>query len=232
MEAIEEMESIPNLLKVLRARGKSNKYKPYFAARGANKTPIEPVGKIRLVGTPHFDFLPTPFDQTSRPFPDSKESKELILSEEEIKQANLKVDAMLGFQRQAEQEKQNGKAWRLRDNFQFNEHVLALADLAVSRFGEPSKKELTTWVLEIGSWVDAGARAEDWKRAVEIVNGYSQPVISITGMTKAVKFAAQERKQGVPAVKEEFHPEWVPFVPRDESDCVPIPEHLKKRIRR
>lgn len=154
---------------------------------------------------------------------------EPTLSAEEIKQANLKVDAIFESQRQAEEAKKQGKAWKQRSSFSFNEHVLALADKCVTRFGEPSKRDLTTWVMEIGSWVDAGARVGDWERAEAIVSGYTQPVISITGMTKAIKFSVQERKNGqTPRPVEERHPEWVPFVQPDPAQFVPMPENLRR----
>lgn len=136
------------------------------------------------------------------------------------------MDAILDQERSAQAAKNSGKAWMHRTKFSFNEHVLALADKAVQIFGEPSKKDVTLWVMEIGSWVDAGARGEDWKRAREIVSGYSQPVVSITGMTKAVKFAAQERKNGGAEEKREpYHPEYekVVFDPEEEKKYVPNP---------
>jgi len=40
MNAIAEMEEIPNLLKVLRKQGKVNRYRPAFAARGAGNEPV------------------------------------------------------------------------------------------------------------------------------------------------------------------------------------------------
>ena len=50
--------------------------------------------------------------------------------------------------------------------------------------------------MEIGEWVDFGVRKQDWPRAVEIVSGFSAPVLSVTGMTKALKRACMERKDG------------------------------------
>ncbi len=144
-------------------------------------------------------------------------------------EANKEVDAILEQERLANQHK--SKSWRLRENFQFNEHALALADKCASRFGEPSKKDITLWVMEIGAWVDAGARAEDWQRAEEIVSGYSQPVISITGMTKAVKFAAQERKNGTTPQKEQepYHPEYEKFKFDPEQEAKYVPAPLRKK---
>ncbi len=138
--------------------------------------------------------------------------------------ANKTVDAILESARLGEIVNKL-KAWKQRDKFTFNEHVVALADLCVQRFGEPSKKDVTTWVLEIGSWVDAGARVVDWNRAVEIVSKYSQPVISVTGMTKAIKFSAQERKNGETPVEVE-RPEYRRFQPMDDSLFVPAPKRL------
>lgn len=117
------------------------------------------------------------------------------LTEQEKQQANAKMDAFLQAERAAMEAKKSGKAWKLRHKFEFNETILALADLCVSRFGEPSGNDVGIWLLEIGHWADVGVKPTDWNRAVEIVSGYSQPVVSVTGMTKAIKFAAQERKE-------------------------------------
>ena len=147
------------------------------------------------------------------------------LSEQDLKDVNRKVDILLEFEKKALDSKAEGKSWKLRNSFAFNEHVLALADLCAKRFGEPSKRDLTIWVQEIGSWVDAGARAEDWERAEKIVSGYSGPVVSVTGLTKAIKFASQERKNGTVPVstepREEDHPEWKKFVPEEKEYFVP-----------
>jgi len=74
MQAIAEMEAIPGLLSVLRERGKANKYRPAFVARGAKNDPDQPVGKIRLVGQP-VQKSTTGLDETSLENLDSKESK-------------------------------------------------------------------------------------------------------------------------------------------------------------
>jgi len=118
----------------------------------------------------------------------------LPLNAQEKQKAEAKMQAILEAERAAAEAKKSGKAWKQRSKFEFNENILALADLCVLRFGEPSGSEVSTWLMEIGHWSDVGAKPVDWKRAVEIVSGYSQPVLSVTGMTKAVKFATQERK--------------------------------------
>lgn len=141
--------------------------------------------------------------------------------------ANKTVDAILEGARLGETTNKL-KAWKQRNQFTFNEHVVVLADFCVQRFGEPSKKDVTTWVMEIGSWVDAGARSEDWNRAVEIVSQYSQPVISVTGMTKAIKFAAQERKNGVKPPDAQPHPEYQRFQPMDDNLFVPAPKRFAR----
>jgi hypothetical protein len=160
------------------------------------------------------------------------------LSEEEIQNiadaANRDVDRILEQERLAQEAKASSKSWMHRNKFSFNEHVQALADKCVQIFGEPSKKDVTLWVMEIGSWVDAGARAVDWKRAREIVSGYTQPVLSVTGMTKAVKFAAQERRNGTApeTPRESYHPEYEKFVadPEQDKKYHPMPEHLRRKL--
>ena len=124
----------------------------------------------------------------------TREPDSCVLSESEMGQVDVKMQAILEAERAAAEAKKSGKAWKQRSKFSFNENILALADLCVLRFGEPSGNEVSTWLMEIGHWSDVGAKPVDWKRAVEIVSGYSQPVLSVTGMTKAVKFATQERK--------------------------------------
>jgi len=155
------------------------------------------------------------------------------LSAEEIKKitksANKDMDALLEQERLAAENK--SKAWKHRQSFAFNSTILAFADLCVKRFGEPAKKDLSLWVMEIGSWTDAGATPDDWKRAEEIVSGYTQPVLSVTGMTKAVKFAAQERKNGQTPVetREPYHPEFeiVRADPEEDKKYVPNPNRRK-----
>lgn len=146
--------------------------------------------------------------------------------------ANRTVEAMLELERAAHAAETQGKAWKHREDFGFNEHVLAFADKCSQRFGAPSKRDITVWVLELGSWVDAGARVIDWERAEDIVAGYSQPVLTVTGMTKAVKFAAQERKNGTAPQsrepREEDHPEWKKFVAPENVKYVPAPP--RKRV--
>lgn len=153
------------------------------------------------------------------------------LSEEENQQVNDKVEAIIRGSIEAKKMEKAGKSWNHREKFQFNEHILAFADKCAQRFGEPTKKDISLWVEEIGSWVDAGGRVGDWERAVEIVSGYSQPVISITGMTKAIKFAIQERKNGIQAPREEYHPEYriVRADPEEDKKYTPMPENLRRR---
>lgn len=62
MVEIQEMETIPGLMKVLREKGKVNHYRPAFVAKGKGN---QPVGKIRPVGTP-VEVSSTPFAKTSR----------------------------------------------------------------------------------------------------------------------------------------------------------------------
>lgn len=166
----------------------------------------------------------------SQPHPDRESDEESIKKgiKDISRAANKKVDAILGYERQAKENKD--KSWKYRQSFAFHAGILAFADQCVKRFGEPTKKDLSLWITEIGSWTDAGAIPADWKRAEEIVAGYTQPVLSITGMTKAVKFAAQERKNGRQPV-EEMRPEYKKFVadPEQQKKYVPIPEHLRRK---
>lgn len=156
-------------------------------------------------GDPHGD--PHVSSQTVTPTLDSESESLREISDE----ANKTVDAILDQARKSEQQNK-AKSWKLRDKFNFNEHVLALADKCVQRFGEPSKKDVTMWVIEIGSWVDAGSRVSDWTRAEQIVAGYTQPIISVTGMTKAIKFAAQERKNKINQFNESTPRQFPTFV--------------------
>jgi DnaD/phage-associated family protein len=77
---IQEMELIPGLMKVLRARGKVNHYRPAFAARGKGN---EPVGKILPVGSP-VGKTSTGLGKTSRGKSDSKKKRgKKILNDDE-----------------------------------------------------------------------------------------------------------------------------------------------------
>jgi hypothetical protein len=107
-------------------------------------------------------------------------------------QADQKVNAILELEANAAKEKT--KNWTYREKFSFNADVLDFADLCAAQFGPPSKKELMLWIAEIGGWCDFGCRAKDWPRAKKIVDGFSTPVLSVTGMTKALRAARQERR--------------------------------------
>jgi len=157
----------------------------------------------------------------------NKKNKNKLDIAEIVKSANQSMDKQIKFM----QGRTENNSWTHRDKFSFNSDILVFADLCANRFGEPSKKDLPLWILEIGSWVDSGARAVDWPAAVEIVGKYTTPVISITGMTKAVKFAAQERKNGNPSqTQEPYHPEWekVKDDP-NEGKYVPVPAELRRK---
>jgi hypothetical protein len=137
-------------------------------------------------------------------------------------QADRKVDAILELEAQVE--KQKVKAWTYREKFTFNQDMLDLADLAQARFGPPSKKDLSLWIMEIGDWCDFGCRAKDWPRAIQIVSTFTTPVLSITGMTKAIRAACQERKTPAP---QENNPAYKKYVP-PEGNYVPRPANLPK----
>lgn len=112
-----------------------------------------------------------------------------------IQEGDKTMDAILEGERRYVAEKTKGKAWKHREHFTSNETMALLADLCVEKFGEPSKKELSLWLMEIGGWADFGCRPSDWTRALEIVKGYTTPAMSPTGMSKAIKTAAQERRE-------------------------------------
>lgn len=114
------------------------------------------------------------------------------LSDEEKAQANAKMDAILDQQRQAENAEVKGVSWTHREKFP--EMLRPLADLCVRKFGKPSKKDLKLWLMEIGDWYDNGCTTDDFTEAEKITAKYDTPVMSPTGMTKAIKYAAQQRK--------------------------------------
>lgn len=118
----------------------------------------------------------------------------------------------------------NKKSWPSRDKFAFNPDILAFADLCAMNFGAPRKKDVSLWIMEIGGWVDAGYKADDWVRAVEIVRGYSTPAMSPTGMTKALNLAAHERKTGSKRVN------LPPMIVREEKKFITREEAIKRGI--
>lgn len=129
---------------------------------------------------------------------DSNDNKHTLSEREKLEikhEANKTVDGFVESEKiKAEH---TGKEWKHREKFGFDPRFQVFADLAESRFGPPSKAEVGLWIQEIQQWIDVGAIQQDWQRAQEIIGKYSTPVMSITGVTKAVKFAAQERKKGV-----------------------------------
>lgn len=140
--------------------------------------------------------------------------------------ADRTMDALLDAERRFVQAQTDGKAWKLRDNFQHNETILMFADLCFQKFGQPSKRDISLWLLEIGDWVDRGFRPSDWKRACEITDKYDIPPAKPTSMTSALNTAAQERRN---KPKEPERPEHKPYQPK-EGNYVPRPAHLKPNI--
>lgn len=108
------------------------------------------------------------------------------------KTENQKSETYLEFEKM----KQGKQNWKYRDEFlSMGEEITDLADLCVSKFGAPSnKKELGLWIAELSDWLQNSVTSTDWKPALEIIDGYSNPVLTITGITKAIKYAARERK--------------------------------------
>lgn len=94
MLEIQEMESIPGLMSVLREKGKVNHYTPAFVSRGKGK---QPVGKIRPVGSP-VEEIPTSFSESSREKSDSKKTREKeILNDDESKVIAERVSTFTKF---------------------------------------------------------------------------------------------------------------------------------------
>lgn len=112
-----------------------------------------------------------------------------------ILEADKTMDAILQNERVFMEKFKLGKAWKGRDAFTNNEMTLFFADLCAKKFGAPSKKDTSLWLQEIGIWVDHGCRPSDWDHAMEIVKGYTTPAMSPTGITKAIKTAASERRE-------------------------------------
>lgn len=106
MGAIKEMEQVKGLLNVVRERGKANKYRPYYVARGVKNSPSEPVQKFRPVGVP-VQKSKTGFGETSPEKLDSKERKEekeipdSFFTAKEQAENDAKMKAILEAERQA-----------------------------------------------------------------------------------------------------------------------------------
>jgi hypothetical protein len=198
LDAIETLER-KGYLGVLRGEKRYNIYQPEFAAIGRGKEPVNSLDSSDNESTfspNESTFSPnesSPLDSNKR----NKSNKNIANKKnlETIKaKADRKVDAILEQEAKTQEAAKTGKSWSLREKFSFNQDMLALADLAQAKFGSPSKKELSLWVGEIGGWCDFGCRAVDWPRACEIVSTFTTPVLSVTGMTKAMKAAYMERK--------------------------------------
>lgn len=112
------------------------------------------------------------------------------ITDEEKKQANAKMDAILEQDRKALENRHI--SWEYREKFP--EMLRPLADLCVKKFGKPSKRDLTLWLSEIGHWYDCGCTPADFSAAERIAAKYETPPMSPTGITKAIKLAAQSRK--------------------------------------
>jgi hypothetical protein len=167
---------------------KGNVYTPSFVARGALK-PSENVVK-KVDSTPLDSVESSPQEEKS---PSSiKSIKELNTTKE--KKFDV-MDGILKSHEQAEEARNKGIAWKGRDAFP--ESHRKLADEAVRKFGSPSPRHISLWILEIGDWYSNGCTVADFRCAEEITKTYSTPVVTITGMTSAIKTCAQTRKQKI-----------------------------------
>lgn len=175
--------------------------------------------KLTLSNTPECDDVIDESEITSKTTSNFSETHKKSV----LEKANQKVDAILQLEAQASQEKVRG--WTYREKFSFNQDILDLADRCSEKFGPPSKRDLSLWIMEIGDWADFGIRAQDWARAQEIVAGFSVPILSVTGMTKALRAACLERKN--PSVQPE-RPELKKYVPEEGQKYAPRPEHLAR----
>jgi hypothetical protein len=110
--------------------GKKNIYTPEFAARADKKPSKERLVK-KLESTPVDQYESSPSEEN--PVPSYRELKELKkplaltdLENQQVKaEANKKVDAVLEFERKAQQAKADGKAWRGREFVQPEHYIYA-----------------------------------------------------------------------------------------------------------
>lgn len=140
--------------------------------------------------------------------------------------ADKTMDIILAGERAFVEEKMKGKTWKHRTAFATSEIMVLLADLCVLKFGEPTKKDIPLWMAEIQGWVAHGVLPRDWKRMLEIIAEYTTPAMGITGVSKAIKFAATERrekKEGVTYVRPEHKP-----IQAKTGNFVPPPANLGK----
>jgi len=222
-------------LTVKRESGKKNIYQPEFAARGNGSPTVQPVKKSDQSRNPTgpVSLLARTPDQSS---PSEENGDTSIKSlkrvntaheiSETIQAANKSMEFILAAERGYVLEKTKGKTWKHRKSFETTETAVLLADLCVLKFGEPAKKDLALWHQEIEAWVAHGVRPSDWTRMLEIISEYSTPAMSITGISKAIKFAATERrekKDNQTYVRPEHKP-----VQEKTGNFVPPPAHLGK----
>jgi len=128
MIAIQEMEAVPNLLKVLRERGKSNKYHPYFVARGAGNNPNQPIGKsdhpTKPVGQP----------VQKSPTPENLDSKERSLIKKRKKDPLIKNVVVVKGRRAKSKPATTTSADSVRHkNPHFEENLKTCGELGISQ---------------------------------------------------------------------------------------------------
>lgn len=205
-----EWLSEAGFLTIFRREGMSNIYKPmrYFS-----------IGTVPPQGTP-------PEELSLETTELSLENEELSLAQEgkmhnknnktqqdishekiskAIEAADMTMDRILAAERGYVLEKTKGKTWKHRQSFETSETAVLLADLCVMKFGEPAKKDIALWMQEISSWVSHGVRPSDWTRMTEIVSEYTTPAMGITGISKAIKFAATERREKAVPSERKYH---------------------------
>lgn len=216
---------------IFRREGMSNIYKPmrYFS-----------IGTVPPQGTPSEELslettelslenAEVSLAQEGNLHNKNNKTQQDISQKEKISKAMQAADRSMDFILAAERgyvaEKTKGKIWKHRSAFETSEVAVLLADLCVMKFGEPPKKDIALWMQEISSWISHGVLPSDWTRMLEIVSEYTTPAMGITGISKAIKFAATERREKKDTTY--VRPEHKPFQEKT-GNFVPPPANLGK----
>ena len=150
IESTQELEDM-GYLSVQKETGKKNMYEPSFVARGINQPTEQPVQKNDQSSPVDGDQSSPVREKSVSSYRELKELKNSSLSKQELAEvkdeANKEVDAILELERQAQDRRNNGKAWRGRELLP--DRALPYADwfhaeTGLEMYGKKSKAKLNT----------------------------------------------------------------------------------------
>jgi hypothetical protein len=121
--------------------------------------------------------------------------KDVLLSEEDLKQVNAKVDAIIA------QDKAASLHWKFRETV--DEAIAEYLDVYIELTGQrPNKREIYDWMKAVQEWLDMGATKDDLRNAYKIARpGTPKGGFMVTrpgSLTTTIRMVAGERRTRKP----------------------------------